>query len=140
MREIKFRAWIPEAKMLRDGPMFYQENQYLSSFIRRIYDQYVVNHPSYLGFQLEERLQQYTGLKDRNDKEIYESDIFIDSKGDFYKVIYCNRHASFLGECIKETFQSSDPEYQEVGETTMLYTNIEVIGNIHENPELLEVK
>lgn len=75
-------------------------------------------------------LQQYTGLKDKNGKEIYEGDIVqgiekwdIDLIDDFnsfiYQVLYSESHSG-LGGFTRE--------------------DIEIIGNIHENPELLEKK
>ena len=139
MREIKFRAWDKVSKdMVYEGLEYHLRILELKRTDDKEYNSFELNNTPWEKERFE--LMQYTGLRDRKGVEIFESDIFIDSKGDYYKVIYCNKHAAFLGECIKETFQSSDPEYQEVGETTMLYTNIEVIGNIHENPELLEVK
>lgn len=69
-----------------------------------------------------------TGLKDKNGKEIYEGDILDDGEGHIGKVLYNERLASFAYE------------WGNCGSTFMdLYTSdMEVIGNIHENPELLD--
>jgi len=69
-----------------------------------------------------------TGLKDKNGKEIYGGDILDDGEGHIGKVLYNERLASFAYE------------WGNCGSTFMgLYTSdMKVIGNIHENPELLE--
>lgn len=75
-------------------------------------------------------LMQYTGLKDKNGKEIYEGDIC--KNGDYEsdahaynyrieEVVYNEKEASFSGW-----------NFNEDGMTC------EVIGNIYENPELLQ--
>ena len=79
-------------------------------------------------------LLQYAGLKDKNGKEIYEGDIvsFKSAHSNYdYKTIgevvwYCGE-AAFLVECNGEIFKHFD----EIRE-------IEVLGNVYENPELLQ--
>jgi hypothetical protein len=68
-------------------------------------------------------LQQYTGLKDKNGKEIYESDIL-----DFGMV-----------RCVVKYNPPSFAAYNsENHEWNIQYAGCEVIGNIYENPELLK--
>jgi len=101
MRELKFRAWNTNWKEYEYG----------------CYD--VEPSPDYI-------FEQYTGLKDKNGKEIYEGDIykqFIEDSPNEERIIidfveYIHLFAYF--------FDNKNHE-------------IEVIGNIHENPELLEI-
>ena len=67
-------------------------------------------------------LMQYTGLKDKNGKEIYEGDIVTDGVGKF-KIVYDLKLAGYQPYCIFR----DDPE-----------NYCEVIGNIYENPELTQ--
>lgn len=74
-------------------------------------------------------VEQYTGLKDINGTEIYEGDILIDDTGDpieYWAVKFYE--GGFVGECAG------------VAEPLFELTNLEVVGNIHENPELVEEK
>lgn len=122
MREIKFRAWNEvEEKMLN-------WNEFLDTNMKNTFIA-----PESTGLIL----MQYTGLKDKNGKEIYEGDIIfikgetklLDIKG---KVEYSNTFAQFIitntGSIVNETEPLGDYEEE----------NIEVIGNIYDNPELLE--
>ena len=75
---------------------------------------------------------QYTGLKDKNGKRIFEGDIVTRILFDElyqYEVVYQSGYASFYG-IRKGGFIS----FGDDGDC------FEVIGNIHDNPELLEVR
>jgi len=71
-------------------------------------------------------LMQYTGLKDKNGKEIYEGDIFQRHNGHTSEVAYDNYHACFGLKDKGLTHLNGIDN-----------SNGEIIGNIYENPELI---
>ena len=72
-------------------------------------------------------IEQYTGLKDKNGKEIYEGDIVKCGPYSARPIVF-EEGRYWLGEEPDDLFFSSG----------FFHGGIEVIGNIHENPELLE--
>ncbi|MEK5524121.1 YopX family protein [Heyndrickxia sp. FSL W8-0423] len=82
---------------------------------------------------------QYTGLKDKNDKEIYEGDVLL-FNNDYpnaqkmdWKCVVKYRKGSFVCEYPK------DGVYNHFDSWNVPKVTWEVIGNIYENPSLLEV-
>lgn len=122
MREIKFRAWVLRDWAL-DGLM---ENM-------MEYDVESFHDPLYEYKQGNIILMQYTGLKDKNGKEIYERDI-VDTvyDGELFTgvVVYDESELDFKATNGKENY-GSNFQYLPCCE------EVEVIGNAYENPELL---
>lgn len=117
MRELKFRVWCEERKeMLPIQRHSFKTNKSM---------------PYGWNMQYEfDAIMQYTGLKDKNDKEIYEGDIVIAYNEDCDTI--CKGQIVWdkweCGFCIK----GAEPTF--IG----WYPELEVIGNIYENPELLK--
>lgn len=137
MRDIKFRVWDKELKLMH----ICGENIHDNIFFNKNNIAQYYNLQNGCGSPTTYELMQYTGLKDKNGKEIYEGDIVKYEKFYVYDfdydegiaIIYWdNEDTGFYGECQSYNY-SLDMFY--------LIRNLssEVIGNIFDNPELLEV-
>lgn len=121
MREIKFRAW--NGKKLIYGPT--DDN----------------NSPSWIlafcaGTNIEP--EQYTGLKDKNGKEIYEGDILYFDIQDYNGIDHFNKSfVEYAGSGFGVSYNKAD-RFIELDLVMLNDDEVEVIGNIHENPELLD--
>lgn len=82
--------------------------------------EYIEVHPDTIG--------QFTGLTDKNGKEIFDGDIFTDSLGNKAIVEWDERNARYLG------FSIENRAIMYIGREP----KVTVIGNIHDNPELLK--
>jgi len=86
---------------------------------------------------------QYTGLTDKNGKKIWENDIVKNKKRtegfDWYKVVWRKDFADFGVEPIKPKFEAKYPMGLS-DELTIYGRDYEVVGNVFDNPELLEVE
>lgn len=127
-REIKFRAWDKEKKQmisLRDFDTSYAEGAHLI-FGCEAYDHC---YPDDVKLLSEYELMQFTGLKDKNGKEIYEGDIV--RCGNYQAEIIFNKNiASFR---IQYTALSGN-----LANDVIYGHDWEVIGNVFENTELLK--
>ena len=116
-REIKFRAWDKYENKIRKvrAINFTNKDLWLEIEDNRI-----------MGANFfEVELMQYTGLKDRNDKEIYEGDIVRYFKDELGVVKFVAGSFIIDGNTCYESFLE-------------LGGKIAIVGNIYENPDLLE--
>ena len=82
-----------------------------------------------------ETIGQYTGLTDKNGKKIFEGDVCKNTKtGEIVSVQWHGTMAGYVWSKRKENNQ----HLFDFGELFRAYDKYEVIGNIHDNPELLE--
>jgi uncharacterized phage protein (TIGR01671 family) len=122
----KFRAWLKNDKEMIDVDEIHWFDGELD-----IIGDYI----TFVRKADEIELMQSTGLKDKNGKEIFEGDI-VDYKGREAVVKWHGSYASFIYRFVdglKERVSEWDPLF-------LACYNFEVIGNIYENPELLEVE
>ena len=80
-------------------------------------------------------LMQSTGMRDKNDREIFEGDI-LDYRGRKALVRWHGSYASFIYRFVDE-LQNRNTEWKPL---YLAYMKCEIIGNIYENQELLEDK
>ncbi len=127
MREIKFRAWDMREKCWigeeLDDLIIFRNNELIIS------DRFA--------------LMQYTGLKDKNGKEIYEGDVVKRRDKTIWQVKFLIGKFSLFANSsqlvIAISKSKEETEEQRIArELEIWWTSCEVIGNIWENPELIE--
>ena len=121
MREIKFRAWHKEKKIMGEvlGIDILHKEIFFSNEDVDCYE-----HTAFKYIEL----MEYTGLKDMMGKEIYEGDIVTLHNGK-YKVIFNTEEARFVLR--NDEFEMNIPFTNNNNE------RMEVLVNVYENPELL---
>lgn len=121
MREIKFRAWDKDK-----NKFLYQDSENIKGKIDSL-------HFFFSNLFNDCDLMQYTGLKDKNGKEIYEKDIVLHDG--YISVVSWGKIAH--GFKLK-TDTSINNKFGKIKYYSLPHSKkIEVIGNIYENPELL---
>lgn len=99
---------------------------------------WIEERKKWLHFDDYECIMQSTGLKDKNGQEIFEGDILACKTDDEVinlNVFWDEEHALFMFESKK--YNEQEPLAELVENNTYPF---EIIGNVHENPELLEDK
>ena len=127
----KFRAWLKNDKEMIDVDEIHWFNGELD-----IIGDYI----TFVRKADEIKLMQSTGLKDKNGKEIFEGDIITNGKD-----VMCMKRHNTLGFYVEQKgevqFIADGVVLEEFEEDAKeIADSIEILGNIYENPELLEVE
>ncbi|NTP82124.1 DNA-packaging protein [Enterococcus faecium] len=128
----KFRAWDKERGMMNVNGFF---NNFL---IVQLFNN---NYSTYMEFVDQIEIMQSTGLKDKNGVEIFEGDVVSVSVRNGFdyldnKVCIVKNSIDYSGLVCATV--DEDLEYQIFNTELFEEYTYEVIGNIYENPELLE--
>jgi uncharacterized phage protein (TIGR01671 family) len=142
MREFKFRAWDEQNKIMHydfqfiksgnegnDWIIFTSDKQFLSDSHHPFQNPY---------FQQQFKIMEWTGTKDKNDKYIYEGDVI--SIDEHWSGDYRIPKRNYIVELHSPEYSCKAIGVNEWEELDWNNKYIEVVGNIFENPELLEGK
>lgn len=121
----KFRAWLKKEQKMDN------EIDHISWLEDELYC--IGDGITYMVLAEDLVLMQSTGLKDKNGKEIFEGDIVKMAKDVYSKLTYY--------EVVRHRGGAYRLESKQHGcELWLRHTDCEIVGNIYENPELLEIK
>ena len=132
MKEIKFRAWLKEDKKMENvKTMDFTDKTIRCLKKNEFINAYLLKRMSFDDVEL----MQYTGVKDKNGKEIYEGDIVKITKSEGYGEYYEQvKYTGKIEYCILEF--RAQPFNLRLSDESIV--EIKVIGNIYENKNLLE--
>lgn len=144
MRDIKFRAWNESENKIAKVSTLHHDGDVHVSYKKGKEKEGMFFGGNWVGDDWKKEnvvLEQYTGLKDKNGKEIYEGDI-VEFHGNYTSIDKCGRGKKgvvtwdneHMGFCLMVDGLGA---YDVATETDEWHYKREVIGNIHENKELL---
>ena len=145
MRDIKFRAWHKLIKKMINVYVLDQTVYWDNNNIKRIKNtsRGWSDRNTQITFSLDEiHLMQYTGLKDKNGKEIYEGDILAtkslgEPETDEWGVVDFG-YTVCEWEALSFMFSKWQPNNEK--DSVYNWDYVKVIGNIYKNPELVGEK
>lgn len=132
MREIKFRVFDKERnKMTYEDKRHWFNGAYMgeSGFLQDCTLTTLLNNPN-----IDIEIMQYTGLNDKNGKEIYEGDIVTGEESKIICEVVYTEGAMFMLRWNDTKWGNNEYHHYGLGAFTL-----EVIGNIYEDKHLLEV-
>lgn len=144
-RDIKFRVWSKDEKIMRDVSSIYLPLNSPSDKAITFYNK----QEDIYEWVYDYELMQYTGLKDENEKEIYTGDI-VEINNHKYSITFeigsfmlvrCSNETDMYIEfdnCWNDDVYPLSQFYWDSNAEENVLENCEVIGNIYENPEMLE--
>ena len=124
-RKLKFRVWNED------------ENKFMPSGLIGISDgKFIDLKNGSVHFDNDDKIiEQFTGLVDKNGKEIFEGDVLkLAGFGGVFRVRYVKAHAMFIAEQIENDYSDA----RAVPFSDLARDEMVIIGNIHENGDLLK--
>ena len=139
MREIEFRLFSKE----RNKMIFSNKGWFYKAFVS---EKGVLQHIRIdVALENPDRVivMQYTGLKDKDGKKIFEGDIIFHEKFEEHsEIAYFERGMCFIGlpveKEVREDYLKGHVHYLDLTCENLQISKCKVVGNIYENPELLE--